>query len=59
MLARGQCVGTDVEKQNALKPIKKQIDRRENKKLDYERFNKQVEHAKKKAAKSDRLVATG
>lgn len=37
-----------------IKPIKKAIERRENKKLDFERYNKQVENAKAKKTKSDR-----
>lgn len=37
-----------------VKPLKKAIEKRENKKLDFERFNKAVESSKKKQNKSDR-----
>jgi hypothetical protein len=40
-----------------LKPVKKAIEKREGKKLDFERFQKQVEHSKAKKNKSDRSVA--
>ncbi|KAH0604752.1 uncharacterized protein H6S33_006420 [Morchella sextelata] len=42
------------EAKAALKPVKKAIEKRENKKLDYERFNKQVENSRSKKNKSDR-----
>ncbi|RPB10464.1 hypothetical protein P167DRAFT_509402 [Morchella conica CCBAS932] len=42
------------EAKAALKPVKKAIEKRENKKLDYERFNKQVENSRAKKNKSDR-----
>ncbi|KAI5843436.1 hypothetical protein DFP73DRAFT_606610 [Morchella snyderi] len=42
------------EAKAALKPAKKAIEKRENKKLDYERFNKQVENTRAKKNKSDR-----
>jgi len=37
-----------------LKPVKKAIEKRDGKKLDFERFQKQVEHSKAKKNKSDR-----
>ena len=40
-----------------LKPLKKAIEKREHKKLDYERFNKAVESAKSKKSKTDRYQA--
>jgi len=42
------------EAKAALKPIKKAIDKRENKKLDFERFTKTVENQRGKKNKSDR-----
>lgn len=42
-------------KKAALKPIKKAIDKRENKKLDFERFTKTVDNQRGKKNKSDRL----
>ncbi|KAI5807233.1 hypothetical protein BZA77DRAFT_352622 [Pyronema omphalodes] len=41
-----------------IKPLKKAIEKRENKKLDFERFNKAVESSKKKQNKSDRDYAS-
>ncbi|KAI5791841.1 hypothetical protein EDC01DRAFT_656173 [Geopyxis carbonaria] len=37
-----------------LKPVKKAIEKRDNKKLDFERYQKQVDHSKGKKSKSDR-----
>jgi amphiphysin len=37
-----------------LKPVKKAIEKREHKKLDFERWNKSVESAKAKKNKSDK-----
>lgn len=42
------------EARASLKPVKKAIEKRENKKLDYERFHKQVENSRAKKNKSDR-----
>lgn len=42
----------------ALKPIKKAIDKRENKKLDFERFTKTVDNQRGKKNKSDRSDST-
>ncbi|PWW74133.1 hypothetical protein C7212DRAFT_284285 [Tuber magnatum] len=42
------------EAKAALKPVKKAIDKRENKKLDFERFTKTVENQRGKKNKSDR-----
>ena len=37
-------------------PLKKGLKRRDNKKLDYERFLKDVEHMRKKRNRTDRFV---
>jgi len=44
----------DVNTQTVLKPVKKAIEKREHKKLDYERFQKAVESSKAKKVKTDR-----
>jgi hypothetical protein len=40
--------------QTVLKPVKKAIEKRENKKLDYERFLKATEHSRAKQNKTER-----
>lgn len=39
-----------------MKPVKKAMERRENKKLDYERFNRQAEQARAKLNKTEAFV---
>jgi len=39
-----------------MEPVDKALKKRDNKKLDYERYYKEVEHLKKKRARTDRLV---
>ena len=42
--------------QTALKPVKKAIEKREHKKLDFERFQKAVDSSKAKKNKTDKYV---
>lgn len=39
-----------------MESVKKALKKRDNKKLDYERYLKEVEHMKKKRSRTDRLV---
>lgn len=39
-----------------MEPVNKALKKRDNKKLDYERYLKEVEHMKKKRNRTDRLV---
>ena len=42
--------------QKYMEPVTKALKKRDNKKLDYERYYKEVEHMKKKRTRNDRLV---
>jgi len=42
--------------QKFMESVNKALKKRDNKKLDYERYYKEVEHLKKKRARNDRLV---
>lgn len=42
--------------QKYMEPVRKALKKRDNKKLDYERYYKEVEHLKKKRARTDRSV---